>query len=89
MTREEHRAKCLEAIKAGIPAGIKEAIWEECGNDETYERNLDDLSVKVLDSLHGIALVVSADWQCGDNYDCCAMDPMERADLTNPPEGKP
>ena len=80
MTRNEHRAKCIEAINAAIADYGK------------WPRPRQFLAPRILDSLHGIARVISVDpsEEITRNHQLIDLwHAMSAAgDLTNPPQEK-
>jgi hypothetical protein len=85
MTRDEYRARCIEAIAYGQK-------WEEVVEKDVYRCH----AAKILDSLHGIARVVPI--EATEEMSISGIDAapgqtwraMSAAgDLTNPPEQKP
>jgi hypothetical protein len=84
MTRDDHRAECIEAMcKARYESDCVFARWEE--ESEDFKENYRRKETFAFDSLHGIALVCHPEemiiggkryWRAGH-------------DLTNPQEQKP
>lgn len=90
MTRDDHRAQCIEAMKAAIRASIP----------DTWEPMIEEAAIGVLTNLHSIARLVPSEAteemiEAADPEGDCWF--MERAvnraiaagDLTNQPEEKP
>jgi hypothetical protein len=83
MTRDEHRAKCIEAMVRAHRA--------------SYWQDIEVRMATAFDALHGIARVVPAEefedlmFYATADRTGEAKDFVERlvCDLTNPPEGKP
>ena len=101
MTRDDHRAQCIEAmartmccqyyvsLQGVIRFGTTEVLAAGVKRDvEEHWREWHDKATEVLDSLHGIAVVYARDDDC---YIYCHGGRMliGDADLTNPPEEKP
>jgi hypothetical protein len=87
MTRDEHRAKCIEAI-----ADELEPDWRRLQKiDWAHGIVVLRKAARIFDSLHDIARVVivgavmRATIRQDGNFDVCTNE----VDLTNPPESKP